>query len=119
MHPRNVPAKRAAFMGVDMPTVPAGDHVFPVLTTQPTVGGPHTDSSEVDETTGSFSGGCAFTEQDYRLAFWYKRTDRARFAGMDTALRSNLAAALADALRQASSSPALMASWERTGLPIR
>ena len=45
----------AAFLGVDQVTVPNGDAVFPVLTNRPTVGGPHSDSTEVEETTGAFT----------------------------------------------------------------
>ena len=34
-----------AFLGIDRPTVAAGDAVYPVLATRPDVGGPHSDSS--------------------------------------------------------------------------
>ena len=44
-----------AFLGADRPTVDAGTVAYPVLDQRPTVGGPHTDSASVDETTGSFS----------------------------------------------------------------
>ena len=44
----------AAFLQISQPTVDSGDAVFPVLTNRPTVGGPHTDSSAVAETTGAF-----------------------------------------------------------------
>ena len=44
-----------AFIGADRPTVDAGTVAYPVLDQRPTVGGPFTDSTSVDETTGSFS----------------------------------------------------------------
>ena len=87
----------SAFLGVAMPTVPVGDQVFPVLTNRPIVGGPHKDSTAVDETTGTFE---AQTLDPSRLqaSFFYRRTDAARFAGMDSALRSALSDALGEAL---------------------
>ena len=45
----------AAFLGVAMPTVPVGVRSYPVLTTRPTVAGPHTDSTTAAETTGAFT----------------------------------------------------------------
>ena len=86
-----------AFLGVDMPTVGVGDQVYPILTSRPTVGGPHKDSTAVDETTGSFT---AETLSPARLqaSFFYRRTDAARFAGMDAALRSALSNGLSEKL---------------------
>ena len=43
-----------AFLGVDQPSVGAGDAAFPIIVTRPTVGGPHTDLTPVDESTGEF-----------------------------------------------------------------
>ena len=87
----------AAFLNVSMPTVPVGAAVFPVLTSSPTVGGPYKDSSEVGETTGTFS---TDTLQPSRLqaSFLYLRTDASRLAGMGEALRMALASALSEAL---------------------
>ena len=84
-------------IGIPTPRVPAGDAVFPVITTNATVGGPHTDSSSVSETTGSFS---ADVLQPGRLqaSFFYRRTDQARFGVLDMALRRNLSDALSDAM---------------------
>ena len=86
----------AAFLGVDMPSVPAGDAVFPVLTTRPTVGGPHTDSTSVSETTGAFSSE-VLKPSRLQASFFYRRTDAARFAGMDMALRQALSEGLSEA----------------------
>ena len=87
----------AAFLGVDMPTVPAGEAVFPVLGTRPTVGGPHTDSTEVAETTGAFTAE-ALSPGRLQASFFYKRTDAAKFAGMADSLRQALNLGLSEAL---------------------
>ena len=42
-----------AFMGVERPTVPAGDAAFPVLSTSPSVKGPFTGSDEAAQTDGT------------------------------------------------------------------
>ena len=40
----------AAWMGVQTPVVESGDQVYPVITTRPTVGGPHTDGTDIADT---------------------------------------------------------------------
>ena len=90
------PQSCAAFMGVDMPTVPVGDAVYPVLTTNATVGTP-AENAEQAETTGSFSAD-VLSPARLQAAFFYSREGRARFAGMDEALRMNLSDALSDGL---------------------
>ena len=87
----------AAFLGVPMPRVAVGDSVYPVLTTRASVGGPHTDSTEVGESTGTFTAQ-VLEPSRIQASFFYRRTDRARFRGMDEALRANLSDALADKL---------------------
>ena len=61
------------------------------------MGGPRTDSTSVSETTGSFD---AETLAPARLqaSFFYRRTDAARFPGMDDALRMALADGLGEAV---------------------
>ena len=86
-----------AFLGVDQPTVGAGDAVYPVITSRATVGGPYTDSMSVSETTGAFSAELLKPER-LQASYFYKRTDAARFSGMSSALRENLSMALGDAL---------------------
>ena len=90
------PQSCAAFMGVDMPTVPVGEAVFPVLTTNATVGTPAENAAQA-ETTGSFSAD-VLSPSRLQASFFYSREDRARFSGMDEALRANLSDALADGL---------------------
>ena len=75
-----------AFLGVDRPTVPMGDAVYPVLTTRPTVGGPHSDDTDVPETTGGYTADLLAPER-IQASFIYKRTDALRFPAMDPSLR--------------------------------
>ena len=86
----------AAFLGVDMPSVPVGDAVFPVLTGTLDVKTP-AENADADETTGAFSAD-VLTPKRLQASFFYSREDRARFAGMDAALRENLSDGLADGL---------------------
>ena len=90
------PASCAAFLGIDMPVVPVGDAVYPVLTKNADVGTPAKNAAQA-ETTGSFSAE-VLTNSRLQASFFYSREDRARFAGMDSALRMNLGDALSDAL---------------------
>ena len=87
----------AAYLGIRMPTVAAGDAVYPVLTNRPTVGGPHTDSTAVAETTGSFEAEVLKPDR-LQASFFYRRTDAARFRGMSTALRQALSSGLSEAM---------------------
>ena len=90
------PQSVAALLAVDMPTVGVGEHVYPVLTTNATVGTPAENAAQA-ETTGSFSAD-ALSPSRLQASFFYSREDRARFAGMGEALRMNLSDALADSL---------------------
>ena len=90
------PQSCATFLGVDMPTVGVGEAVFPVLTQNATVHVP-AENADAAETTGSFSAE-VLSPTRLQASFFYSREDRARFAGMDEALRMNLSDALADAL---------------------
>ena len=88
------PQSAAAFLGVDMPTVGVGEAVFPVLTSELTVGTPAENAAQA-ETTGAFSAE-VLSPSRIQASFFYSREDRARFAGMDAALRENLSAGLSD-----------------------
>ena len=90
------PQSAAAFLSISMPTVPVGEAVFPVLTKELDVRTP-AESADADETTGSFSAD-VLSPGRIQAAFFYSREDRARFAGMDAALRENLSEGLADGL---------------------
>ena len=90
------PQSCAAFMGVDMPVVPVGDSVYPVLSTNANVHTP-AENAAAAETTGSFSAD-VLSPSRLQASFFYSREDRARFSGMDEALRMNLSDALSDGL---------------------
>ena len=90
------PQSASAFLNIDMPTVPVGDAVFPVLTKELDVRTP-AENADADETTGTFSASVLVPSR-IQAAFFYSREDRARFAGMDAALRENLSMGLSDGL---------------------
>ena len=90
------PQSAAAFLGISMPTVAVGDAIFPVLTTNATVGTPAENAAQA-ETTGSFTAE-ALSSSRLQASYFYSRESRAKFAGMDEALRMNLSEALSDAL---------------------
>ena len=90
------PQSCAAFLGVAMPSVPVGDSVYAVLTSELDVGTPAEDASQA-ETTGAFSAN-VLSPSRLQASFFYSREDRARFAGMDEALRMNLSDGLSDGL---------------------
>ena len=92
------PMSCASFLSIDMPVVPVGDAVYPVLTTNADAGTPAENAVQA-ETTGSFSAN-VLTPSRIQAAFFYSREDQARFSGMGEALRSNLSDALADKLDQ-------------------
>ena len=90
------PYSCAAFLGVDMPTVGVGEAVYPVLTTNASVEA-LAEAGSGTETDGSFSAE-VLSPSRLQASFRYSREDRARFMGMDQALRQNLSMALSDAL---------------------
>ena len=90
------PQSAAAFIGVDMPTVAVGEAVYPVLSTSASVKTP-AENANADETTGAFSAD-VLSPARLQASFFYSREDRARFQGMDEALRMNLNDALSDGL---------------------
>ena len=90
------PRSSAAFLGIPQPTVSVGEAIYPVLTSELTVGTP-AENAEQDETTGSFSAD-VLSPARLQASFFYSREDRARFAGMDEALRENLSMGLAAGL---------------------
>ena len=86
-----------AFLGVERPTVPVGDAAFPVLGTSPSVKGPFSDSSEAAQTDATFTANSLAPER-LQASFSYRRTDAARFAGLDPSLRLALNSGLEEAL---------------------
>ena len=88
-----------AFIFADRPRVDAGTVAYPVLDQRPTVGGPHTDSASVDETTGSFSSDLLLPGR-IQASYFYRRVDAARFPVIDMALRQALNGSLEEKLDQ-------------------
>ena len=88
------PMSAASFLGVDSPSVGVGEAVYPVLTKDLDVRTP-AENADADETTGSFSADI-LSPSRIQAAFFYSREDRARFSGMDAALRENLSMGLQD-----------------------
>ena len=86
-----------AFIGADRPTVDAGTVAYPILDQRPTVGGPHTDSTEVAETDGSFSSDL-LTPSRIQASYFYRRIDQARFSSLDQSLRQALNGGLEEKL---------------------
>ena len=63
------PQSAAMFLGVDMPSVPVGEAVFPVLTKTLDVRTP-AESADADETTGAFSAD-VLSPSRVQAAFFY------------------------------------------------
>lgn len=87
----------AAFLGARETMLAAGDAVFPVLSTRPTVHGPFKLSEVAAETEGTFTAD-VLEPNRIQAAFSYRRSDAVRFAGMDDALRNALSAGLREGL---------------------
>ena len=88
-----------AFMGIERPTVPVGDGSYPVLSTVPSVKGPFTDSTEAGQTDAEFVA-TNLSPERLQASFSYRRTDAARFSGLDAALRLALNSSLQEKLDQ-------------------
>ena len=86
----------AAWLGVDMPSVGAGDAGYITLGTSVT-GGPKAKSSASDETAGAF---VVTSAQPRRLtgSFRFTAEDAARLSGLEDSLSANLSSVLSDAL---------------------
>ena len=87
----------AAFLSVPQPRVSAGDAVYPVLSTRPSVKGPFTDSTSADDTTASFTSQTLKPER-LQAAFFWRRTDQARFPVIQSSLRQVLGSGLMEKL---------------------
>ena len=90
------PMACASFLGIPMPRVSVGEAVYPVLTTNADAGVPNENAAQA-ETTGAFSAD-VLAPGRIQASFFFSREDRARFLGMDPALRDNLGMALGDKL---------------------
>ena len=86
-----------AFLGIERPTVPVGDAAYPVLSTAPTVAGPFSASDDAAQTDATFVANNLSPER-LQASYSYRRTDAARFAGLDSSLRMALNSGLEEAL---------------------
>ena len=88
-----------AFLGIERPTVPVGDAAYPVLSTVPSVKGPFSGSDNAAQTDAEFVA-TNLSPERLQASFSYRRTDAARFAGLDAALRLALNGGLQERLDQ-------------------
>ena len=88
-----------AFLGIERPTVPVGDAAYPVLSTVPSVKGPFTGSDNAAQTDAEFVA-TNLSPERLQASFSYRRTDAARFAGLDASLRLALNGGLQEKLDQ-------------------
>lgn len=90
------PDSIAAYLGIYMPVVSAGDAQFPVLVTKPTVAVQDADTA-ITETTGSFEAE-SLSGEALMASFRFKRAAASRFPGMEQALRQSLSDGLSNAM---------------------
>ena len=90
------PTSVGAFLGIDMPTVPVGDSVYPVMTTPPVVAAP-AEGVTVPETDGIITSEIL---QPGRLqaSYRYSRESAYRFGMLETDLRESLSMGIMDGL---------------------
>lgn len=86
----------AAYLGIDMPTVPTGLASYPILSTS-VEAGMKAPSAAADEGAGAFT---VHDADPRRLtgAFRIRREDLARLPGMEASLRDNIQSVMSDAL---------------------
>ena len=92
------PQSAGTWLGIDMPSVPTGEAIFPILTTAPSVSTP-AESAAAGEASATFTSDVLVPKR-VQVALRYTREDRARFSGMDSALRENLSMGISDKLDQ-------------------
>ena len=90
------PQGLAEFLGIEKPTVPVGEAVYPVLTAGavPAAVAKDADAAESD---GAFSAN-KLEPGRLQTSFRFRREDLATFRGLEDALRENLSEALSSAL---------------------
>ena len=86
-----------AFLQIERPVVGVGDAAFPILGTSPSVKGPFTNSSDAAQTNAAFTANSLAPER-LQASYSYRRSDAARFAGLDSSLRLALNGGLGEAL---------------------
>lgn len=88
------PQTAAAFLGVDMPTVPAGETIYTVLSTSLSAGAPNIGADQEDS-TGAFET-TTISPGRLQASFVIRREDVARLSQLEDSLRENLNMAMSD-----------------------
>ena len=94
--PAVFPQAAVTWLGIGQDRVPTGDTVYTVLSTSATPGTP-AEGAEQAHSTGAFTA-TVLTPARIQASMFYSREDKARFVGMDAAIRTNLSDAMADKL---------------------
>ena len=90
------PMACAAFLGVDMPTVPVGDSVYPVFSTSPVVASP-AEGVSVAETDGIILSE-VLTPGRLQASYRFSREDKYKFNMLESDLRDSLSMGISDGL---------------------
>ena len=90
--PAVFPRSASAYLGVRMPTVPVGEALFTVLTTNLAPDTPDAGDEQA-HSAGAFTP-TTLTPHRIQGSFFIRREDRASLAGMESALRMNLSDAM-------------------------
>ena len=96
--PAVFPEAAAAFLGIPQPTVPVGERVYTVLSTSAAPGVPAKGTEQI-HSAAAFTA-AVLSPARIQASLFFAREDRARLAGLNEALRSNLSEALGDELDQ-------------------
>ena len=96
--PAVFPEGAVAFLGIPQPTVPVGERVYSVLSTSAAPGTP-AKGAEQGHSAAAFTA-AVLSPGRIQASLFFAREDRARLAGLNEALRSNLSEALGDELDQ-------------------
>ena len=92
------PEGAVAFLGIPQPTVPVGERVYTVLSTSAAPGTP-AKGTEQAHSAAAFTA-AVLSPSRVQGSLFFAREDRARLAGLDESLRSNLSESLGDELDQ-------------------
>ena len=96
--PAVFPEGAVAFLGIPQPTVPVGERVYTVLSTSAAPGTP-AKGAEQGHSAAAFTA-AVLSPGRIQASLFFAREDRARLAGLDESLRSNLSESLGDELDQ-------------------
>ena len=96
--PAVFPEGAVAFLGIPQPTVPVGERVYTVLSTSAAPGTP-AKGADQGHSAAAFTA-AVLSPGRIQASLFFAREDRARLAGLNEALRSNLSEALGDELDQ-------------------